>query len=297
MRAVSCPLSILLLSVLAGACSDPTETDPPARLLIETEAELRTGDWRQLSARAVTATGGDAGPVTVTWTTSNSQVASIDQRGELRIASTYTACDWVTPGECRVLVTARSGDLVGEAVITIMPYTPVLTVDVRQLDLEMGDSARVNARILLEGRDVPWCITTFMSQDPNIARVDATRGVINAADEGSTIVDVAATGPLCPLSTESVRIINRPPWHTLSIIPDIDTVVSPGSTLQLIAQVRNGKGVEYPAIVATWATSDPAVATVENGLVRALACATPPCQVTITARSGKLTATKLIIVE
>ena len=54
MRAVSCPLSILLLSVLAGACSDPTETDPPARLLIETEAELRTGDWRQLSARAGT---------------------------------------------------------------------------------------------------------------------------------------------------------------------------------------------------------------------------------------------------
>ena len=46
-----------------------------------------------------------------------------------------------------------------------------------------------------------------------------------------------------------------------------------------------------------WQSSDPAIATVENGLVRAVGCTTSTCQVTITARSGKLTATKLVVVE
>jgi hypothetical protein len=299
MRAVSPARSILLLCALA-ACSDPVDTDPPVRLVIETQGELHTlltGDWKQLSARAVTASGRDAGPVSVTWSTDNSRVASIDQRGDLRVASTYTACNWVAPGECQVRVTARSADLTGEALITIMPYTAVLSVGARQLDLEMGDTVRLHTRVTLEGRDVPWCVLSFVSQNPSIARVDPTQGVITSADDGSTKIDVTVSGPACPTNGEAIRIINRPPWHTLTILPDVDDPLLPGATLQLIAQVRNGKGVEYPAIVATWSSSDPSVATVENGLVRAVGCAASPCEVTITARSGKLTATTLIVVE
>jgi hypothetical protein len=300
MRSVLSSRPLLLLGLIASACSDPAGTSAPARLLIEPGGELRqllVGTWEQLTVRAVTADGKDAGPVTVTWSTDNSQLAGIDNRGELRIATSYSACDWVDPGECKVRVVARAGDLVGEQLITIMPYTPLLTVSVRQVDLEMGDSVRLASRVLLEGRDVPWCVTSFSSRNAAVARVDAVRGVITGMDEGSTFIDVNVTGPVCPKDPEVVRVINRPPWHTISIIPDVDATLPAGATLQLIAQVRNGKGVEYPAIAAVWSSSDPAIATVEGGLVRAVACGSPPCRVTITVRSGKLTATKLIVVE
>ena len=299
MRSALSSRSIVLLGALAVGCSDPAGSSGPARLIIDggERRSLLIGSWEQLSVRAVTASGSDAGTLPVTWSTSDTHIASIDQRGELRVASTYTACNWVTPGECTVRVTARSGDLIAEQLITIMPYTPVITVSVRQIDLEMGDSTQLHSRVLLEGRDVPWCAVSYSSEDPTIARVDATRGMITGVDEGSTFIDVNVTGPVCPPAPERVRVINRTPWHSLSIVPDVDTVVAAGATLQLVAQVRNGKGVEYPAIVVTWQSSDPAIATVENGLVRAIGCTTSTCQVTITARSGKLTATKLVVVE
>ncbi|HEX6066232.1 MAG TPA: Ig-like domain-containing protein [Longimicrobiales bacterium] len=299
MRSVLSSQSIILFGALTLGCSDPSGSSAPARLVIDggERRSVLIGSWEQLTVRAVAANGSDAGAVAATWSTSDTHIASIDQRGELRVASTYTACNWVTPGECTVRVIARSGDLVAEQLITVMPYTPVITVSVRQIDMEMGDSAQLHSRVLLEGRDVPWCQVSYSSQDPTIARVDATRGVITGVDEGTTFIDVNVTGPVCPPAPERVRVINRTPWHSLSIVPDVDTVVTPGATLQLVAQVRNGKGVEYPAIVVTWQSSDPSIATVENGLVRAVGCSTSPCQVTITARSGKLTATKLIVVE
>ena len=300
MRSVLSSKSLILFASLAGACSDPSGASAPARLVIEpgnAAREILIGSWEQLTARAVTANGNDAGPVAVTWSTSDARIASIDQRGELRVATTYTACDWVTPGECTVRVIARSGNLTAEQNLTIMPYTPTIAVSVRQLDVEMGDSARLTSRVLLEGRNVPWCETSYTSRDPAIAGVDASRGVVRGMDEGSTFVDLVVTGRVCPAAPEPVRIVTHTPWHSLSIIPDADATVRAGATLQLIAQVRNGKGVEYPAIVSTWFSSDPAIATVENGLVRAVACSTPPCAVTITVRSGKLTATKQIIVE
>jgi uncharacterized protein YjdB len=299
MRSVLSSRSILLLAALAVGCSDPSGSSAPARLVIDggERRSLLIGSWEQLTVRAVTANGSDAGTLPVTWSTSDTHIASVDKRGELRVASTYTACNWVTPGECSVRVIARSGDLTAEQMITIMPYTPVITVSVRQIDLEMGDSTQLHSRVLLEGRDVPWCDVSYSSEDPAVARVDATRGVITGVDAGSTFIDVSVNGPVCPPAPERVRVVNRTPWHSLSIIPNVDTVVTLGSTLQLVAQVRNGKGVEYPAIVVTWQSSDAGIATVNNGLVRAVGCTTSPCQVTITARSGRLTATKLVVVE
>ncbi len=292
---------LLALAVALAACSDPAGTDEPVRLVIEPAGQPRTvliGSFQQLAAHTVTADGRAATPASVSWSTSDETVARIDNRGELRIATTYTACNWVTPGDCTVRITARAGSLVAEQIITVMPYTPIITVDARQLDIEMGDSARLTSKVLLEGQDVPWCAISYESQDPTIARVDATRGVVTGVDEGITFIDVHVNGPMCPPAPEHVRVINRPPWHTLSILPDSEPTMKPGNTLQLVAQVRNGKGVEYPAIVVTWMSSDPEIAAIgSNGVVRALGCADSACRVTITARSSKLTATKLILVE
>lgn len=300
MRVLFSATSSLLLSMATITCSDPAGSNTPARLVIESTSELSSllvGDLRQLNARALDAAGREAGPVTVAWSTSHPHIATIDSRGELRIAATYTACNWVTPGECEVRVTARAGDLVATQRITILPYPPTLTVNTRQIDLELGDSTRLVGHLSLEGRAVPWCTVAYASADPAIARVDGIRGVVTGLDEGSTFVHVTVSGPACGSEVEPVRVIAHTPWHSLSIIPEVETIVRSGTTLQLTAQVRNAKGVEYPAMVATWSSSDPTIATVENGLVRILACGAPPCAVTIAVRSGKLTANKPILIE
>lgn len=295
-----------LTGALLAACGDGP-TDPVAdRLVVETGPvlELRIGSTHQLQARVLNAAGRTLPDAVISWSTSDTAIAKIDAVGMLRLAFSYTSCGWVAPGECRVQVTARSGGLQAMQTIVVLPYEPIVELNPKLLELEAGQTERIRTRILLELLDVPWCSVSYTARAPHIASVDARTGVVMASDVGRTIVDVAVSGRGCPTATLPVEIVVRPPWHTLSIAPNqSELLVAPGDSLRLTALVRNFKAVVYPALSVQWTSANPAVASIDSdGWVRvaptAGSCSETPaaCRVTITARSGKLVATAVVVV-
>jgi hypothetical protein len=283
-----------LALIAAAACSDPAGTNEPARLEIEggSMRTLRIGSQEQMKARFV---GTPA--AAIAWTSSDTSIARINADGLLRLSTTYTACNWVTPGECEVRITATSGSFRADQIITVLPYEATLELNTSQLDLEMGDSTRISARVLLENNVTPWCSVQYSSQDSAIAQVGAS-GIVVGRDEGRTVVDITTNGPLCPRDAAHVSITSRPPRYVLAVLPGDAVSLAATESQQLIAQVTNWKGVAYAALSVQWSTSNAQWASVNSsGLVRAGQCdQSVPCRVTITARSGRLIATKEIVV-
>ena len=287
--------------LVVAACAEPIAVEPTS-LTIEPGGAARTlriGTHERLRAHLRGADGTDLGAAVVSWISSDTNVAKVDANGDLRIASSYTACNWVFPGECTFEIRAETGALSARQVVTVIPYEPTMDLNVKQLELEMGDTARIRASFQLELRPVTWCVASFSSREAAVAQVDASTGVVSAQDSGSTIIDVRAVGPLCPSQALQVQVRTREPLHTLTIEPGQNITLAPGDSVYLTAIVRNWKGVIYPAIAVTWFSSDPNVATVDaRGSVTAGFCSEADiCRATITARSGRLTATATVVVR
>jgi uncharacterized protein YjdB len=299
MRKASVPTLIMLSVAWVISCTDSVGSGEPTSLVIAPGGEqriVRIGTRDQLQARALTSNGRDLGGQTVSWSSSDTAIAKVSASGMLRIAHSYTACGWVTPGDCRVEITASSSALRARQIITVIPFEPTLELNVSQLELESGSSARINAAVLLERQSVPWCVVSYASQNANVARADAS-GVVTGLDPGTTVIDVRVTGPLCPNDAAHVAVTVRSQAVSLSIVP-ADVRLSVGSTVQLEAFVRNRKDVVYRAVLVQWSSSNAEIATVEDGLVRAVACEKEePCTAIITARSGNLVTSILIVVQ
>ncbi len=292
-------LATAALCLLFAACSEPSGTGEPAGLALDLadDAQLRIGSQQQLKAFYVDADGRRLGPATAEWTVSDNRVATIDAQGNLRLASSYIACDWVEPGQCRVEVVARAGTFETRKQITIMPFMPVVETSVSLVDVEIGYPQQLRTNLTLELQPVSWCQVSYRSVDPLVATVDAETGIINGIDVGTTYVDVDITGPLCPDGPQ-VPVISRAPFHVLAIEPDLPTELAVGESLQLTAFITNWKDVTYAAPFVEWSSSDSALVTVENGLVRAAHCTSADgCTVTVTARTGRLRATATIHVR
>jgi hypothetical protein len=292
----------LVATSLFGGCSDPAGNDPPVALSIQPGGAARTvrvGTQEQLQAHFMTAAGRLVGTTPASWTSTDTSIVKVDANGQLQLASSYTACNWVTPGLCQITVVARAGALRAQQLLTVVPYEPNVQLLTSEIDIETGDSARILANVFLETQPVPWCTFTYTSHDPAIARVHATTGMVVGSDLGSTIIDVNVIGPLCPSAPAQVPVVTRRQLYVLSILPDSVPVLVQGAALQLVAHVTNRKDVEYPALSVQWFSSDTTAAAVtSSGLVRAGVCsAADGCLVTITARSGRLVATKPIVIR
>ncbi|HET9439779.1 MAG TPA: hypothetical protein VFO52_06395 [Longimicrobiales bacterium] len=286
--------------VVLAACSDPTSSEPTA-LVIEPGANARTlqiGSQQQLTAFYVDAQGRHVSDASVEWSSSDPSIAHIDPSGLLRLASSYTACDFVTPGLCQVEIIARAGEFEARQQLTILPYSPVMEVNVAQLYVEIGYPQQIFTSVLLELQPVPWCAVSYSVRDPAIAQVDPVTGIINGIDIGNTVIDVNVHGPICP-GGDQVEISSIEPLHVISILPETQPYLTAGESVQLTAFVTNWKEVVYPALYVQWTSSNPQIATVENGLVRAAPCEGDDdvCRVTITARSGRLVTSRSFVVR
>jgi hypothetical protein len=294
-------LYLALATSLLNACSDPTANNEAVSLAIQPGGPARTiriGTQERLEAQLVNSEGRSVGSTAASWSSTDTSIVKVDANGELRLATSYTACNWVTPGLCQITIVARAGALRAQQLLTVMPFEPTVELVTSEIDFETGDSARISAVAVLENRPVPWCTFSFTSADPAIARVDPSSGMVVGSDIGSTVVLVSVTGALCPSGQAQVPVVTRPRLYVLDILPDTDGILDAGQSLQLVALVTNRKDVQYPALSVQWSSSDPLIATVTNGLVHAGACPlTEGCRVTITARSGRLVATKGIIVR
>jgi Tol biopolymer transport system component len=215
----------------------------------------RLGATTYLSATAFDAKDATVPNVAFTWSSAAPQVASVNDTGLV------TAVD-----EGTVAITAEADSVKGLASIMVTQVAAVVRL-APELDTlrTVGRSAQFIAVALDEaGRVLQGARPRWTSSDPLVATVDAA-GLVTATGTGTARI-IARVGEAADTGTLVVAQVIR----FLVVHPGLDTLTAIADTGRLAALAFDTLNFPIPNPSVGWATSDAAVATVDQaGLVRA----------------------------
>jgi trimeric autotransporter adhesin len=194
----------------------------------------------------------------------------------------------VSPGPVQIAATAEGKTAVVDVTVNPKAVATIRLTPSGSLGLLVGQTRQMTAEPLdasgevLADRPVTWS-----SNAPAIATVSED-GLITAVAPGGAVVTAASEGRASVVAVT----VSSVPVASVSITPDKDNLVVT-QTLQLTAIAKDAAGTPLLGRVISWATSDPARATVSStGLVTGIS----PGEVTISAASDGKTGNALITV-
>lgn len=211
---------------------------------------------------------------TVTWTSSNTGVVTVDATGKVTAVKAGTATITATTanGKTATCTVTVKAPIVPVGAVTITTAAPTLTVgQFVDLAVKVTPDNATNKNV------------AFESSNPTVATVD-DNGKVTAVGVGEAIITVKAQDGSNKAAT--VKVTVKPVAVTGVILNSTSAELkAKGETVQLTATVNPSNATDK---TVTWKSSNPAVATVDaNGVVKAVANGTA----TITAKAGDKTAT------
>ena len=215
-------------------------------ITIQEEAQVGVGKKLKLEA---TVSGETATNKNVTWSSSDTSIATINSKGVVK---------GVKVGQCIITVTALDGS--GESAeceLTVFKATESINIDPTMSYLEMvvGDQRTVVYELDPTNATYP---PDWNSSDPSIAIVNKT-GTITALKAGTTTIIASAPDDPSITATVVVKVIN--PINASSITFDqYELVMIPGETHKVVASFSPGNITES----YTWSTDNPTVASVDS---------------------------------
>ena len=218
---------------------------------------------------------------TVSWTSSNTAVATVSGNGLVTAVSNGTT-----------QITARAGNASGTANITVAEPVPTrITIAPESHTLEeIGETVQLRATVrdqrnnAMSGQTITWS-----SGDEAVATVDGN-GLVTAVSDGMAEI-TARSGSLSANATITVA---SPVPTSITIEPSEYMFEAIGDTLQLATVVLDQRENAMMDVTLTWSSGDEAVATVdENGLVTAV----DNGMAEITAQAGDAMGTAAITVS
>lgn len=233
----------------------------------KTNLTLKKGESETLVA---TVKPDDATEHTVTWTSSNSSMASVDANGKVTALSGGN-----------VTIAAKAG---GKSVVCmVVVIVPVESVTLNKSSLTLGEGESATLRATVTPKDATdYSTVSWSSTDESVATVDQN-GVIHAIREGSTHI-VAKAGD--KQATCTVTVIKKVESITLD---QKSLTLLVGESFTLAATVLPEDATDK---TVTWRSSSTHVATVENGVVKGIGVGVT----TITASAGQVSATCNVLV-
>ena len=218
---------------------------------------------------------------TVSWTSSNTAVATVNGNGLVTAVSNGTS-----------QITARAGNASGTSNITVAEPVPTrIAVTPSSHTLEaIGETVQLRATVrdqrnnTMSGQTITWS-----SGDEAVATVDGN-GLVTAVGDG--MVEITAKSG--SLSASATITVASPVPTTITLEPAAHTFEAIGDTLQLTAVVLDQRENAMMDVTLTWSSGDDDVATVdENGLVTAV----DNGMAEITAQAGDAMGTAAITVS
>ena len=218
----------------------------------------------QISSPSLSVMVGETVPLTATvypdnatdksvkWTSSNTQVAEVDQDGRVTGKAIGTAI---------VIVTTNDGYFVARCEVTVfVPFVPVtgISLDKSEMELIKGSTVNLVATVMPENasqKTVGWS-----SSATNVATVDDS-GKVTAVGSGTSII-TASSGDYS--ATCKVTVSN--PVESVAL-DKTSAVMMVGDELDLIATITPADA-DNPAV--SWSCDNPSVVSVDNGKVKAL---------------------------
>src|SRR6266545_2461870 len=217
----------------------PAGSGPAAALRLEPGViYLLASENTRVSPRALREDGSPAAPVLVTWTSLRSDVASVDQSGNVVALS---------PGQGTIQATATGGltatapVVVQQAEYTVREGSP--------LKLSPGEVDTLHVIVAAQNnRTVNPLVLQWASSDQSVARI-SLGGVVTAAGPGKAILTVSGL-----LQSKNIDVSVHPIVEKLSVRPTV--------------YADDQGNVLGPATSLTWSSDNPQVATVgEDGTV------------------------------
>ena len=227
---------------------------------------------------------------TVTWSSSDPIVGTVDQNGVFLAISQGTT-----------IITASSGIVSGVAIANVLPIvppmpTPVLTrivITPSTLSIQAGNASVFIASTLDQFGNPFTATVTWTSSNPNIGTIDPDTGVFTAISHGSTVI-TATSDTIIGIAVANVAPATPPP--IVSVLTKI--VISP-LTLSIVAgnsdiftvQTLDQYNDPFPTSVI-WNSSDLNIGTIDpdTGVFTAISHGST----VITASSGNITGAALV---
>ena len=288
MNAFKLPLMAAFLIGLAVACGKP-EPDPghgqttPSQpqvvavssvSLDKTSVSLNVGESVTLAA---TVKPDNATNKTVSWSSSNASVASVDASGKVSAVAEGTAT-----------ITAKAGDKTATCSVTVTKKVVAVesvTLDKSSLELNEGETATLTATVKPDNASDKT--VTWSSSKTSVATVDAN-GKVTAVAEGNATITAKAGNKSATCSVTVTKNVVAVESITLD---KSSLELNEGETATLVATVKPDNATNK---TVTWSSNKASVATVDaSGKVTAVA----EGSATITAKAGDKTATCTVTVK
>ena len=266
---------------VGSAAISVTASQPASLQIVPATASATVGSTAQLVAELKDSNGALITDKPVTWSSSNTSVATVNGSGLVTSLAIGNAT-----------ISASSSGLASSAAFTATAVAVAsITASPTSSTLDVGQTAQLTAVVrgvngeTLTDRPVVWA-----SADPAIATV-SQRGVVTAIASGSTTVTAAVEGQTASVAV-SVKALPPPPIATISVTLNAASVLV-GQSTQAVAVTKDAAGNVLEGRQITWSSNDPSLATVNSsGVITAIAAGS----VTILASAeGKVGAATLRI--
>lgn len=230
---------------LAG---QPAGSGPAAALRLEPSVVyLLPSENTRVSPRALRDDGSPAAPVQVTWTSLRSDVASVDQNGNV-VA--------LAPGQGTIQVTAAGG-LTATAPVVVQ-QAEFSVREGTQIAMSPGEVDTLHVIIANQnGRTVNPLTLQWGSTDQSVARVSLS-GMVTAVGPGKATLGVSGL-----LQNKNVEVSVHQVVDKLSVRPRLSTevLVPLTGTAKFEAQALTAANVPVPEAPLRWSVADSTIAT------------------------------------
>ncbi|HET7601795.1 MAG TPA: Ig-like domain-containing protein [Gemmatimonadales bacterium] len=245
-------------------------------------ANLVVGESLTLTAHGLAADSTELAGRAITWSSSNSTVASVTSAGKVT---------GLAPGSVTVIATSEGKSAPATVVVSTAPLVAVDSVllSPSTVQVEKGDSTRLSVTLrdadgtVLADRSVTWT-----SGDDGVAKVSST-GVVKGVASGTTTVMATSEGQS---DAAQIQVVAQGGVVTsVSVTPAAATVTA-GESVQLAATAKDGLGQAVSGTTVAWASSNTSVASVSSsGEVRGVAAGTASVTATVDGVRGTSTVT------
>ncbi|PWL59384.1 MAG: hypothetical protein DBY35_10815, partial [Bacteroidales bacterium] len=238
--------------------------------LDKTELTLTIGACEKLTATVLPE---DVTDKTVTWSTSDASIATVDNEGNVTAISVGEA-----------VITATCDDKSATCKVTVNPIlAESITFDKSELTLTIGASEKLTATVLPE--DVTDKTVTWSTSDAAIATVD------NEGNVTAILVGEATITATCGDKSATCKVTVNPILAESIALGKTELTLTIGASEKLTATVLPEDVTDK---TVTWSTSDATIATVDaEGNVKAISVG----EATITATCGDKSATCKVTVN
>lgn len=192
-------LNLWVLGVIVAGCSNSTGPNLPASIAVAPPGStIVTGDTVQLSAAVLTTQGDTVRNQSLSWSTSDSTLATVTGAGLLR---------GVRPGS--VLISVASNGLTAQVPVAILPRVDSMVLTPDTVTNHVGDAASVSLSLFdSTGTQVSNRIVSWMSSDTTVVTLNvneagpAANGVFYSAAAPGTAMIIAS----CEGKSDTMRV-------------------------------------------------------------------------------------------